>query len=383
MKSTDGTTVERLRAELRHLATLGPDQARTMPPEFYTDRAFLEFEQEHLLRNQWMCVGHDGEIPGPGDYFTTELLDEPLIVVRDLDGQIRVLSNVCRHRANLVAQGKGTAKRFICPYHTWTYRTDGSLLRAPLMEDVAGFDPASCALPRFASEVWNRFVFVNLDGEAPPLGPRLAGLSETLRNYHHEDRTFVYGAEDVWGTNWKCLIENFIEGYHLSSTHRTTLHPTTPTKLCRKLPGSEDYTAYRSYYDPSVPERGPYHADLTEDEKRNSVMGAVFPCLLFGIATHFSIWMALRPAGVDRVAIRWGVAGFLENPEDPKVQSFVELCHAFNAEDREKLETQWTGLQSRSYRSGRLAPPDYEGTIWDFLQHVAIRLGTPTRAEPA
>jgi len=375
----DENIVDRLRGELAQLARLDAGAARTMPPEFYTSPDFLAFESDNLLRRQWMCLGHAGEIPKPGDYFTTELLGEPLLVVRGSDGEVRVLSNVCRHRANLVAEGKGNASRFTCQYHAWTYRTDGSLLRAPLMEEATNFDAGACALPRFATEIWNHFIFVNLDGTAEPLGPQLAGLDGLIRNYHHELRNHLHVAEDEWGTNWKCLAENFIEGYHLSSTHRHTLHPVTPTKLCRKLPGTGAYTVYRSYYDPSVPERGPYHPDLTEDEKRNSVMGLVYPALLFGFATHYTLWMALRPAGVGRVALKWGFSGFLDDPEHPEVRKFVDYCNAFNAEDREKLETQWKGLQSRHYRSGPLAPADYEGTIWDFLQYVAGHLGAGGR----
>jgi phenylpropionate dioxygenase-like ring-hydroxylating dioxygenase large terminal subunit len=367
--------VDQIRTELSVIAALNADSARTMPPAFYTSPEFLEIEEEHLLRRQWLCVGHVGEIPKLGDYFTTELLDEQLLVARDLKGEVRVLSNVCRHRGNLVAEGKGNTKRFMCQYHAWTYRTDGTLLRAPLMEEAKNFDPKGCALPRLTREIWNGFIFVNLDGTAEPLGPQLDGLSGIIRNYHHELRNLLHTGEDVWGTNWKSLTENFIEGYHLSATHKDTLHPTTPTSLCRKLPGAAQYTGYRSYYNPSVPDRGPYHPDLTADEKRNSVMGVIYPCFLFGFATHYTLYMTLRPVRVDRVALKWGVLGLLDDPEHPEVMKFVELCHAFNAEDREKLETQLKGLQTRIYSTGPLAPADFEGTIWDFLQYVAGKLG--------
>jgi phenylpropionate dioxygenase-like ring-hydroxylating dioxygenase large terminal subunit len=367
--------VGRIRAELAEIATLEADRARTMPPEFYISPEFQAFEAEYLLRRQWLCLGHLGEIPKPGDFFTTDLLDEPLLVVRDPGGGVRVLSNVCRHRGNLVAEGKGNAKRFVCQYHAWTYRADGTLLRAPFMEEAKNFDLKGCALPRFAAEIWNNFIFVNLDGTPEPLAPQLAGLDTIIRNYHHELRNLLFTTEDEWGTNWKCLAENFIEGYHLSSTHTRTLHPTTPTRLCKKYPGGAQYTGYRSYYDPSVPDRGPYHQDLTEDEKRNSVMGCIYPTFLFGFATHYTLYMALRPVGADRVALKWGLCGFLEDPELPEVKKFVQMCHEFNAEDREKLETQWKGLHSLFFTSGPLAPADFEGTIWDFLQYMAGKLG--------
>ena len=147
--------VDRIRAELSEIAALDADRARTMPPAFYTSPEFLEIEEEYLLRRQWLCLGHAGEIAKPGDFFTTELLGEQLLVARDLTGEVRVLSNVCRHRGNLVAEGKGNTKRFMCQYHAWTYRTDGTLLRAPLMEGAKNFDPKESARTRPGLKVWS------------------------------------------------------------------------------------------------------------------------------------------------------------------------------------------------------------------------------------
>jgi len=114
MSMARDSLVDGIRAELSEIAGLDAASARTMPSAFYTSPEFLKLEEEHLLRRQWLCVGHIGEIPQLGDFFTTELLGEQLLVVRDLEGEVRVLSNVCRHRGNLVAEGKGNTKRFIC-----------------------------------------------------------------------------------------------------------------------------------------------------------------------------------------------------------------------------------------------------------------------------
>ncbi len=103
MGMTRDSLVDCIRAELSEIAGLDAASARTMPSAFYTSPEFLKLEEEHLLRRQWLCVGHIGEIPQLGDFFTTELLGEQLLVVRDLEGEVRVLSNVCRHRGNLVA----------------------------------------------------------------------------------------------------------------------------------------------------------------------------------------------------------------------------------------------------------------------------------------
>jgi phenylpropionate dioxygenase-like ring-hydroxylating dioxygenase large terminal subunit len=295
-------------------------------------------------------------------------------VVRDQGDTVRVLSNVCRHRGNRVAEGAGNARKFICAYHTWTYDTTGALKAAPMMKKQSRFDQSKCGLPEFASEIWKGWIFVNLDGTARPLAPRLDGLSEVIRNYHQEDRYLVFMEEDVWACNWKALFENFMEGYHLSATHLTTLHPITPTRLCKKMRSGEGWTGYHAFYDPDYPPRGPFHPDLTEEEQNNSPMYGVFPNLMVGMGTDFTLFMIIRPDGPDRVRIRWGVTGQKDEPTSGATKGYVDLCRAFNAEDKEKLEILQQALKTRGYHGGPLAPDAFEGTIWDFIQYMARRL---------
>lgn len=371
------SAVERIRNELTRVKTLKPSEATTMPPEYYTSEEFLSLEKEHVFRKEWICLGHEGEVPNPGDYFTTEIVDEQLLVTRGKDGVIRVFSNVCRHRGNIIAEGRGNAARFSCAYHAWTYAgDDGRLIGAPLMDKVPGFDKTKCSLPSFKTEIWNGFLFVNLSGDAEPLAPRLAEMEPLIRNYHIDDRNFLYITEDVWNTNWKSLCENFMEGYHLSATHSKTLHPITPTSLCEKIPGNSAFTGYKAHYNPNTPERGPFHPDLTREEQRFSGLYCIYPGLVFSVAPHFTLFLCLRPAGADAVAIRWGVAGVLTDPDDPGVHGYVKLCNDFNAEDRAKLETLQRGLKTKYYRSGPLAADHYEGTIWDIYQFMASRLAS-------
>ncbi|WP_371225405.1 aromatic ring-hydroxylating oxygenase subunit alpha [Roseovarius sp. 2305UL8-3] len=367
--------VARIRHELADRLARPVEQAWAMPAEFYTSPKFLEIEIEEVLRREWMCVGHVGELRNPGDFFTTELLGEELLVVRDTDGVVRILSNVCRHRGNRVAEGSGNARKFICQYHTWTYDTTGALKVAPMMRKQPSFDQSKCGLPEFASEIWKGWLFVNLDGLAAPLAPRLEGLSEVIHNYHQEDRHLVFMEEDVWACNWKALFENFMEGYHLSATHLTTLHPITPTKLCKKMRSGEGWTGYHAYYDPDYPPRGPFHPDLTEDEKHNSPMYGIYPNLMVGMGTDFTLFMIIRPDGPDKVRIRWGVTGQKDEPTSGATRGYVDLCRAFNVEDKEKLEILQKALRTRGYHGGPLAPDDVEGTIWDFIKYIARKTG--------
>ena len=360
----------------------GIGQARTLPNQFYTSEEFSELEREEIFRKEWVCLGRVEEVPKPGDYFTTELIDEPLIVVRGKDNRVRVLSNVCRHRSSVIAEGDGNTKNFVCPYHAWTYGTDGQLLRAPYMDKVKGFKVKGCRLPEFATEVWHGFLYVNLDGKAKPLAPRLKGLEPYVRNYHAEQMTSQFMNEDVWGTNWKCLTENFMEGYHLSVTHINSLHKITPTRLCEKIPGGEGYTGYKSHYDANFPQRKPYHVDVTDAEKRMSMMYCVYPSHVVGLYGSGVIYMCLRPRSAGQVVTRWGFASFDPKPPRKIVKGALDLYETINREDREKLESLQRGLKSSFKTTSRLGPPDLEGPVWDIYQYLARNLTPEQKQKP-
>jgi phenylpropionate dioxygenase-like ring-hydroxylating dioxygenase large terminal subunit len=289
-----------------------------------------------------------------------------------------VLSNVCRHRASPVAHGAGRATRFVCGYHGWTYGLDGRLLAAPLIQEDEHFTKGSCRLPQFAGELWQGYIFVNLDGLAPSLAPALSPIEPYIRNYHPAEQHFLYETEEVWSTNWKCLLENFMEGYHLSPLHAKTLHPVTPTRLCEKLPDGAQFTGYRANFHPDCPERGPFHADLTPKERRSDVFYCVYPSFVVGFCPHFTLYMCLRPLTVDTVAVRWGITGIADDPQSAVVLDYLRLCRAFCEEDRLQLECLSKGLRSRAYVPGPLAPNDFEGTIRDIWQYMMRRLGTAT-----
>jgi phenylpropionate dioxygenase-like ring-hydroxylating dioxygenase large terminal subunit len=376
MATRNSSDIEPLRDLLTSYREDSNGPVKTMPAQFYTSEAFHRFENDHLFRKEWICLGHVGEIPRAGDFFTTELVDEMLLVVRDHEAVPRVLSNVCRHRGHPVAEGKGNRRRFVCPYHAWSYGCDGALLNAPFMQKVEAFDKRKIRLPELRSEIWKGFIFVNLDGQAPPLDVRLHDLERTASNYHLGERHLLFQEEDTWQTNWKCLTENFMEGYHLSITHAKTLHHITPTALCRKLPGGEGYTAYVSGYDPDFPDREPYHPDLTPEERRQSLLFCIYPSFVITCAPNFSLYMCLRPETADAVTLRWGVIGYVDDPEHPAAQEYLSIGRAFNAEDREKLESLQRALRTKFYEPGFLAPDDLEGTVRDFHRYLAGRLGS-------
>ena len=356
---------------LAEIKGMDASETRTLPPAFYVSEEFLELEKNEIFLKEWLCVGRVEEIPKPGDYFASELLDEPLIVARGQDGKVRVLSNVCRHRSSIVVEGRGNSANFVCPYHAWTYRNDGQLLRAPHMDKVEGFDVKDRRLPELASEVWQGFIFVNLDGNATPLAPRLEGLEPYIRNQHPGEMVHQWSNEHACNTNWKCVAENALEAYHLSFLHGKTLHSSTPTRLSEKLPCGESYTVYKSGYDPKFQPQMPVHADVT-DEKRYSILFFIYPSLVATVAARRTGYLYFYPRSANQLVVRQGLATFDPKPSTETLKTVLDP--RIFEEDLEQLERLGRGLKSRYVERSPLGPPDLEGAVWDIFQYVARKL---------
>ncbi len=347
---------------------------RSMPPSFYSNAALYHEEVERVFIDGWVCAGRADEVPDPGNYYTLDMFDEPLIVARTESGDITVLSNVCRHRGSQIMTGSGKTTRLTCPYHRWSYKLDGDLLRAPLVEKSTSFNAKNCKLPVFRSQIWMGWIFVNLSGTAPELEDSISGLAPYVTNYHAEEMRSVRPGIERWELNWKCLAENFMEGYHLTPVHRATLHPMTPTRLCEKIPGGAGYTGYKSHYSESFKGRTQVHPDMTEEEQSQSMMVWIYPSFVAAISPNSAVYMSITPTGPNSLQTRWDVIAREAVFEAGEAEERHQFAKAFNREDRERLLDVQKGLRSRFATRGYLAPPDYEGTVWDFYQYLASRL---------
>ena len=359
---------------LKQSETFGYDEAWSMPKSYYTDENVLAIERAHLFAKEWICVGRVEEVPKPGDYMAFMLCNEPIVVVRGEDNNIRAMSNVCRHRGALLAEGSGNNSRLVCPYHHWSYDLEGKLAGAPRMEAHKTFDKSNCRLPQFATEEWNGFLFVCLAEDPPPLAPRLAPLAKLIHNYHVEQMKMLYVANEIWHTNWKCLIENFMEGYHLSPLHKTTLHLVNPTRLCTHLPAGENYFGYNAGYSPDLPRSQKGHPDLTDAEADNCVMFAIPPGLVSGIGGDYSSFICIQPETASRVRAKLGLIFYGENWPQEAVDHAVILFNATMEEDKAVLVDLMRGMASSHHARGPLAPADFEGPVLDFYRFYSKRL---------
>lgn len=353
---------------LQKLAALPADRPMGMPGAFYTSQDQFEYEASTVLRRGWHCLGRVDEIPQPGDFFTAHLLNEPLLIVHGDDGVVRVLANVCRHRGMPLAEGRGTTKRFVCSYHAWTYGRDGALMRAPRMEN-AGFDAKSCALPEHNTKLWNGFIYVNLDAASEPfVHPELDAM---LAPYEPEAFRLVHVAEEDWQTNWKCLVENFMEGYHLSVVHPQTLHGYTPSGLSRKLVSGDGYTSYAANYPDNIQPRGDGAPGLSDAERKRSSLFAKFPTQVASQAASLLVSLSIFPIHASLIRVKWTMSVYKDALDDETIQQRIALWDEVNREDREKLERMQVALGSAHAVEGPLAGEDYEGTIRDFQTWLA------------
>jgi nitrite reductase/ring-hydroxylating ferredoxin subunit len=192
----------------------------------YTDPQIFTDEMERIFHTGWVFVGHDSEIPRPGDYVTRTLGTEPVIFVRGKDGGVAVLVNRCMHRGTLLCPAeRGHARTFACPYHGWTYDLSGALLGVPYPGGYEGLDKRAHGLGRAARvEGYRGFVFASLSPTGPSLREHLGSASQLI------DRSCDLAPEGEialtagWvkhrcAGNWKMLPENDSDGYHLGFVH--------------------------------------------------------------------------------------------------------------------------------------------------------------------
>jgi nitrite reductase/ring-hydroxylating ferredoxin subunit len=343
------------------------DEAMTLPPACYTDPEFFEFEKDSLFFREWLCVGRESWASAPGDYFTATHAGEPIIVARNRDGVLKAFSAVCRHRAALVAEGCGAVKSFLCPYHHWTYSLDGELVGAPEMQRALGFDRRQFGLAPFRLEVWQGFVFVNMDPDALPLGPRLESVAAPLANYHLAKLDGPRpAAPTVYPWNWKVMFENSNDGYHANRLHKGPLHDFVPSALAsfpEIPPGEAGYYRLNGTTHPDVgfnaTQRAllPMFPDLSATDRNRVVFANIPPTLSLFTMSDMVGYLIMHARSANSQALSLGL---LVAPGADRHPLFNELLDANNRAVAAIVAQDWhvdglvqVGLESHFAPRGR------------------------------
>jgi choline monooxygenase len=346
--------------------------ARGLPNEAYTSPDFAHLERDRLFARTWTCVGFGRQVPNPGDVRPVKLLGLPLLLLRDLEGGIRVFHNVCSHRGTELVSEPGNVKRMIvCPYHSWCYDLKGNLTATPSIggpgkNACEGFERSRHGLKPVRTAVWFDVVFVNLSGDAADFTDHIAPLAERWKDF--DANLLRHGGADSslsfdLACNWKLAAENYCEAYHLPWVH----------------PGLNSYSALEDHYDieeedrfagqgslaftPPLADDGarfPKFPDLPARWDRGAEYVALFPNLLLGIHADHFFAILLEPLAADRTLERIEIYYVGDAPLGDDYAALraanSRSWRAVFAEDQDIVERLQRGRASPAFQGGVFSP---------------------------
>ena len=362
---------------------------RTLPGRYFVDPEIYRREQAAIFAAMWVCVCRADELPDVGDYLTTEIAGESVIVVRTKGGELRAHLNVCRHRgARICTEDHGNCGQVLqCRYHAWSYALDGRLVGAPNLKREEGLNPAEMSLFPAHLKVWQGLIWVSIaddpgllaDQIEPPILKRL-GSTEKFDRWGMGD--LVLGKRITYdvASNWKIVVENFMECYHCGPVH---------PELCRLLPDFNNGISYQG-----LPGEGTEFADdislfslsgtgtrdklpgITPEEDRQYFAFVLWPNVFVNLLPDHVIVHIVQPTGVDtsRVICDWIFAadevaspGF--DPSDT-----VDAFHVTNEQDW--MVSAWTqlGMSSKAFAQGGVFVAN-ERHIAAFRDFILDRVG--------
>lgn len=374
------STAQEFSAQLRLLL----DRDLGFPSELFTNERFFDAERERLFKQSWLCIGLSSDVPKHGCIHPVEMLNVPLVMVRE-HSTLRVFHNVCSHRgARLVNEPCSGRVRLVCPYHGWTYSLDGTLKKSPhvagaKMHEHGEWNKQLLGLVPVRSAEWGGHVFVDLSGLAEtfetwiePVAQRLVlpPVSRIVRDAQ------LTQAVDV-ATNWKIIVENFVESYHLPWVHQE-LNKINPMERHYQIlgghrylgQGGDNYSGQR-LYGSNLPTFYP-----EPDRSRYEAL-YVFPNLILGPFADFMFSIIIQPQSAVRVRerIEFFFAGDSALEQDYAVsrEQAAKFILDVNREDVAIVETVHRGRMSPVFDGGHFSLPQ-EATSLQFQKMIAARL---------
>lgn len=330
------------------------ETAATIPARLYVDPVYLELESERIFARTWQLVGRAEQVAETGQFFTTEIAGESVVILRD-GATLRGFHNVCLHRAGPVAYGCGKRQTMQCKYHGWTYNLKGDLLRAPEMEGTAKFRAEDMHLVPIQVERWGPLVFANLDLKAAPLAHFLEDIPDRAAKFGVDRMRYVMRKTWEIDCNWKVYVDNYLEGYHVP-----VVHPGLHKEL--------DYDQYRvephRYYSlQHAPLRAMHDAAHGADRKYVPKEGDddaqyywLFPNVMLNVYQGQMQTNVILPLGHQKTLtiFEW----FAESPPadaatDPTWTKLLQFSDEIQDEDIAICEAVQKNLRSRVYDRGR------------------------------
>ncbi len=381
--------VEALRAALRPFG-----ESRLLPRSAYVDHAVFDWEERHFFRGGWMCVARSEDIARVGDQRAESIGTAGVLLVRGEDGQLRGFANACRHRGHeLLPCGETRNLRIVvCPYHSWSYRLDGSLRNAPRFDEWGAFEPEENGLVELSVHEWHGLVYVDASGSAPPLAEHFARL-EHLVAAHEPERLRVAAHHDyVVEANWKILAENYQECYHCATIHPELCSVSAPRsgenyRVADAGAWVGGWMALRDGAETmslSGESNGTVLRGLDARASREVAYLVLLPNVLLSLHPDYVMTHLLTPLGPTRTRVR---CSWAFSPEDLDRPGFdpsyaVDFWDVTNRQDWSACESVQRGLASEHWVPGQLAPE--EDGVYQFVTMIARAYeGLPLRAGPS
>ena len=357
-----------------------PERSQALDRTYYFDPAIYEREGTAIFHATWQYVGHVSMVADRGAYVVRDILDQSVVVLRDTKGELRAFFNVCQHRAHRLLEGEGRVGGVItCPYHNWAYGTDGALRTARGSEKLLSFDPDNFCLESVRLDSFLGFLFVNLDGSAPPLQEVAGPLAQEIGAFspHAADLKCAHRADYAMNANWKNSVENYSECFHCPNQHPTLME------------NAIDYGSYRitthehhhSHYSVGVGDAQGY-STATEGAAKPEEFGSwmLFPnwCIEAYPGGNLTVFHH-EPTGPESTVqhCEYYFARDTPTKEEMEVIDFVDVVRK---EDIPLCESVQQGLHSLGYRQGRfIVDPERseisEHAVHDFQHKVLKALG--------
>ncbi len=355
-------------ADVAHGYDPDPGRSLSLHSRAYTDPEFHDADLQAIIARSWQWICHAEKLREPGSFITAEVAGKPVFIARDHEGSLRAFYNVCKHRAHGLLSGEGTVTRIMCPYHAWVYRLDGTLARAPHTENLCGFDPSTISLEAVRVEEFCGFVFVNLDPEAQPLSDQSGNLETEVRHWAPdiEDLTFGYRLTYDIRSNWKNVVDNFLECYHCPTAHKD---------FCDLVDMDTYRVTTHGIYSSHMADAGKASNsayDVSNATVRTHAVWWLWPttCLMRYPGRSSMIVLNIIPAGPERTLETYDF--FLETPEpnEMELEAIRYLDEVLQVEDIGLVESVQRGMSTSAFTQGRIVnDPDGSGKSEHAVHH--------------
>ena len=345
-----------------------PSRSLSLAAEAYTGDPWFNVDQLEIIGKSWQWVCHVEKVREPGSYTCVDIASRPVAVVRDRKGVLRAFYNVCKHRAHHLLEGSGNAARITCPYHAWTYKLDGELLRAPHTENLEGFKTDEICLDQIQVEEFHGFIYVNLDPDATSLATQSGELGSEIKHWAPDvaDLTFAHRLTYSIQSNWKNVIDNFLECYHCPVAHKD---------FCELVDMDTYKVTTHGIYSSHMADAGnnPNAAyDVSNATVKTHAVWWLWPntCLMRYPGRSNMLVLNIIPAGTDRTLETYDF--FLETPEPDEMEqeAIRYIDDVLQVEDITLVESVQRGMSTPAFQQGRIVnDPDGSGKSEHALHH--------------